>query len=144
MRKADLLADADRLRKPLSGSVIVFFSGAVDSAYQLRPWLRAFEQLDAAHGVTVVLRDSRMAAEVRAASTLDCVTLATIGQLDEILALSDVKLALYVNHYAGNFQCLRFPSLVHVYLGHGDACGELIALRDRQWAQALAQGATGP
>ncbi len=33
----------------------------------------------------------------------------------------DVKLALYINHDPVNFESLRFTSLVHVYLGHGDS-----------------------
>ena len=117
----DKCADVDRLGKPFPGAIIVFFPGGRDNLYQLLPWLPALERLDAAYGVTLVFRDSRMASEARAASAIDCVTLSSIGQLDAILALSDIKLALYLNHSLFNFECLRFPSLVHVYLGHGDS-----------------------
>ena len=117
----DKCADLDRLGEPFAGAVIVFFPGGRDTIYQLSPWLPALERLDAAYGVTLVFRDSRMASQARLASTLDCVTLGSIGQLDAILARSDIKLALYINHSPFNFECLRFPSLVHVYLGHGDS-----------------------
>lgn len=117
----DKRADDDRLGRPFTQSVLVFFPNGADALYQLRPWLRALTALDAAHGVVAVFRDSRTAALVRAESGLDCITLARYGQLDEILAVSDVKLALYVNHDPVNFECLRFTSLVHVYLGHGDS-----------------------
>lgn len=117
----DKRTDEHRLGRALTQSVLVYFPNGADALYQLRPWLAALKALDAAHGVVAVFRDSRTAAVVRAESGLDCVTLARYGQLDEILALSDVKLALYVNHDPINFECLRFTSLVHVYLGHGDS-----------------------
>lgn len=118
---ADKRTDVDRLDQALRAQVMVFFATGRNTVYQLRGWLRALEDLDAAQGVVVVCRDSRAAAAIRAESTLDCLTLATPAQLDAILQLSSVKLALYVNHNPINFECLRFPSLVHVYLGHGDS-----------------------
>ncbi|GAA3531418.1 glycosyl transferase [Aeromicrobium flavum] len=117
----DKRTDQHRLGRPFTQSVLVYFPNGADALYQLRPWFAALKALDAAHGVVAVFKDSRTAAVVRAESGLDCVTLARYGQLDEILALSDVKLALYVNHDPVNFECLRFTSLVHVYLGHGDS-----------------------
>jgi hypothetical protein len=48
-------------------------------------------------------------------------TIARYGRLDDLLGRSDVKLALYVSHEPRNFECLRFASLVHIYLGHGDS-----------------------
>lgn len=117
----DKRSDEDRLGVPLRQRVLVFFPNGADALYQLRGWLPALEALDAVHGVVVVFRDSRTAAVVRAESRVDCLTLARYGQLDEILAVSEVKLALYVNHDPINFECLRFTSLVHVYLGHGDS-----------------------
>lgn len=117
----DKRTDEHRLGRPFTQSVLVYFPNGADALYQLRPWFPALKALDAAHGVVAVFKDSRTAALVRAESGLDCVTLARYGQLDEILALSDVKLALYVNHDPINFECLRFTSLVHVYLGHGDS-----------------------
>lgn len=117
----DKRTDEDRLGRPLAQSVLVYFPNGADALYQLRPWFAALKALDAAQGVVAVFKDSRTAAIVRAESGLDCITLARYGQLDEILAISDVKLALYVNHDPINFECLRFTSLVHVYLGHGDS-----------------------
>lgn len=118
---ADKRTDTARLGRPFDARVVVFFATGRNTVYQLRGWFRALEALDDAHGVVVVTRDSRAAAAIRAESTLDCVTLATPAQLDAILQLSEVKLALYVNHNPINFECLRFTSLIHVYLGHGDS-----------------------
>ncbi|AXT84506.1 glycosyl transferase [Aeromicrobium sp. A1-2] len=117
----DKLTDEDRVGQALSQQVLVYFPTPQDSLYQIRPWYHALQALDAAHPVVCVFKDSRTAAVVREETELDCLTLARYGQLDEILGLSDIKLALYVNHDPANFECLRFASLVHVYLGHGDS-----------------------
>lgn len=118
---ADKQTDENRLGTALPATIMVFFSTGVDSLYQLRPWLPALKRLNDVHQVSIVFRDSRAAAAIRSESGLDCLTLARYGQLDEILSLSDVKLALYVNHDPINFECLRFTSLTHIYLGHGDS-----------------------
>lgn len=117
----DKLTDTERLGRPLTQQVLVYFPTTLDSLYQIRPWIPALRALDAEHPVVCVFKDSRTARVVREESGLDCLTLARYGQLDEILAVSDVRLALYVNHDSINFECLRFTSLVHVYLGHGDS-----------------------
>jgi len=117
----DKLTDQSRLGRRFDQQVMLYFPTMQDSLYQLRPWFHALTALDAVHPVVCVFKDSRTARVVRDETGLDCVTLARYGQLDEILSLSDVKLALYVNHDPINFESLRFTSLVHVYLGHGDS-----------------------
>lgn len=117
----DKLTDEHRLGVPFSQEVMVYFPTTLDSLYQIKPWIPALTTLDAQHPLVCVFKDSRTAAAVREATGFDCVTLARYGQLDEILAVSDVKLALYINHDPVNFESLRFTSLVHVYLGHGDS-----------------------
>ena len=118
---ADKRADTHRLEQALNAEVVVFFPTGADSLYQLRPWLKAFETLNETHRVSIVFRDSRAAAVVRRESNLDCLTIARYGQLDAIFSRSNVKLVLYVNHDPINFECLRFTSMLHVYVGHGDS-----------------------
>ncbi|MET1036786.1 MAG: CDP-glycerol glycerophosphotransferase family protein [Aeromicrobium sp.] len=117
----DKLTDEARLGRPFTQQIMLYFPTTLDSLYQLRPWFHALTALDAVHPVVCVFKDSRTARVVRDATGLDCVTLARYGQLDEILSVSDVKLALYVNHDPINFESLRFTSMVHVYIGHGDS-----------------------
>ena len=117
----DKLTDESRLGVAFEQQIMLYFPTSRDSLYQLRPWLHALTALNDVHPLVCVFKDSRTAAVVRAETRFDCVTLARYGQLDEILALSDVKLALYVNHDPVNFESLRFTSLLHIYLGHGDS-----------------------
>ena len=105
----------------LEGRVIVFFPGPPDQLYQLLPWLPTLEALDAAHGVSVVCQDSRVAAGLRERTTVRVITFARYGALDGVIGRSDVALALYVGHASANFECLRFASLLHAYIGHGDS-----------------------
>jgi hypothetical protein len=105
----------------LDSTVIVYFPDALDSLYQITPWLPAFELLNEQLPVTIVCQDSRVTERVRATSGLDVRTIARYGTLDDLLGRSDVKVALYVSHAPRNFECLRFTSLMHVYLGHGDS-----------------------
>lgn len=117
----DKLTDEDRLGRPFEQQIMLYFPTTLDSLYQLRPWYHALKAVDASHRIVAVFKDSRTARVVRDETGFDCVTLARYGQLDEILDLSDVKLALYVNHDPINFESLRFTSIVHIYLGHGDS-----------------------
>lgn len=117
----DKLADEHRLGVPFSQPIMVFFATVQDSLYQLRPWYPALSTLAKTHPVVLVFKDSRTARLVRTETNFDCVTIARYGQLDAILAKSDVKLALYANHDPLNFEALRFTSMVHVYIGHGDS-----------------------
>lgn len=118
----DRLGQDDELAgTSLPHRVVVFFPDTLESLYQLRPWLPALEALDRVARTAVVCQDSRTARAVREASSLDVLTIARYGRMDDLLARSDVRVALYVNHSPRNFENLRFTSLTHVYLGHGES-----------------------
>lgn len=123
----DRVPDTHRLGRPLPGRVMVYLSTAQNSLYQLRQWYRPLRELDRRHGVSCVFRDSRTAAIARTESGLDCLTVGTVGQLGDILAVSDVRLALYVNLDPLVFEALRFTGPAHVYLGHGDSDKDVFA-----------------
>lgn len=105
----------------LAQSVMVYFPDTRMNLYQLRQWYAPLRALDEVHPVVVVLQDSRVARVVRRELGLPCVVFAHYSRLDDVLARSDVKLALYVNHSPQNFSALRFTSLVHVFLNHGES-----------------------
>lgn len=105
----------------LDAEVMVYFPGAPDTLYQVVPWLPTFEAVHARCRTVVICQDSRVAAAIRRLCTVPVVTVARYGTLDGLLARSDVKLALYVSHLPRNFENLRFSSLLHAYIGHGDS-----------------------
>lgn len=105
----------------VDAQVMVYFPGAPDTLYQVIPWLPTFDAVHAAHGLVIVCQDSRVAAELRRLGRAPVLTVARYGTLDGLLSRSDVKLALYVSHQPRNFEALRFSSLLHAYIGHGDS-----------------------
>lgn len=102
--------------------VLVFFSETLDGLYQLQGWYEPLRALDAERGVVVVCMDSRVARTVAAESGLTVHTVAQESTLEGLLERSSaLKLCLYVNNHPLNFIPLRFRSLSHVNLLHGDS-----------------------
>jgi hypothetical protein len=117
----DRLGQDDELAgTALRESVLVYFPDTRESLYQLRQWYGPLAKLHERHPLVVVFQDSRTARIAAAESGLRCLTVARYGTLDALLARSEVKLAIYVNHSPQNFANLRFLSLAHVHLSHGD------------------------
>src|SRR5919112_4375849 len=98
--------DAELLGTSWPYEVLVYFADTPEALYQIEQWYDTLRALDAVHPVVVVTRDSRTARAVRQDSGLDVRTVAHYTTLDDVLARSDTKLALYVNHNPENFTCL--------------------------------------
>lgn len=116
----DRLADDAGLTR-FDATVMVYFPDTRQNLYQLQQWYAPLRALHARHPVVLVLQDSRVAKVVRRELGLPAVVIAHYSRLDELLTASDVRLALYVNHSPQNFSALRFLSLVHVFLNHGES-----------------------
>lgn len=99
--------------------VAVWFPTALDSLYQLRPWYAALRALRERTPVTVVCRDTRVARTVREESGLDAISLASSAELEA--AAPGIAVALYVNLDPLDFDLLRFPTMTHVFIGHGES-----------------------
>jgi hypothetical protein len=105
----------------LDGAVVVYFPNPPRALYQVRQWYGPLTELHRRLGVTVITRDSRTAATIRAESALPVITVGYHSTIDDLLSRSEVQLALYVNFTADNFEMLRFGSLIHAALWHGDS-----------------------
>jgi len=118
----DRLGDDDRLAgERFDETVMVYFPDTRPNLYQLQQWYGPLRALDQRYRVVVVLQDSRVARVVRRELGLPCWVIAHYSRLDDVLARSDVKLALYVNQSPQNFSALRFTTLAHVFLNHGES-----------------------
>lgn len=116
------LGDDDALAgSSLAASVILYYPDSLDNLYQVTPWLPALEALNTELPVAIITQDSRVTERFRAVTDVVVHTVARYGTLDDMLGRSNVKVALYVSHAPRNFECLRFTSLMHVYLGHGES-----------------------
>jgi CDP-glycerol:poly(glycerophosphate) glycerophosphotransferase len=118
----DGLGDDEALRgTSVPFTVMVYFPDVLRNIYQLRQWYGPLRQLDRRHRVGIVCLDSRVAAVVRSECDLPVVCCGRIGTLEDMVSRSDVALALYVNHNVRNLHPLRFVTMVHAYLGHGES-----------------------
>lgn len=118
----DGLGDDEALHdRSLPFSVMVYFPDPPRNLYQLRQWFGPLRRLDDRHRVGIVCLDSRTAATVRAECELPVLCVARIGTLEGLVSRSDVALALYVNHNVRNLHPLRFPTMLHAYVGHGES-----------------------
>jgi hypothetical protein len=112
----DALADL-----ALEQRVAAFFPEPPRNAYQLEQWLEPLAALDERHGVVLVTQDSRTTARLRTLTRLPVHCVARTATLEGLVERSTLGLALYVSHHPRNFQMLRFATLAHVYLGHGES-----------------------
>lgn len=118
----DGLGDDESLGgQSLSFTVMLYFPDTTPNIYQLRQWYRPLMELNARHSVGIVCLDSRTAAAVRAECPLPVVCCGRIATLEDLVSRSDIALALYVNHNVRNLHPLRFPTMLHAYLGHGES-----------------------
>lgn len=113
--------DDDLSEARLPHTVMVYFPDTRESLYQIEQWYGPLRALDARHRVVVVCMDSRAAARIREGSRLDVLTVARGATLDGLIARSEIKLVLYVNHNPQNFSAMRYRSVIHVSMLHGDS-----------------------
>jgi choline kinase len=106
---------------PSGSEVVVYFGDDLLRVYQLKQWLPVLEQLDAHHGVTVVLRERPTYDLVRGLTRLPVRYLPTFGELTELYRTGGHKVVIYVNNSARNFQSLVARSVLHVHVNHGES-----------------------
>jgi len=113
--------DAALEGKTFPQRVVVFYAGTRQNLYQLRQWYAPLRELDAAHGVLIVAADSRAARVIAHEQPLPVITVGRSATIDAIAERSGTALFCYVGHDVGNFNALRIPSALHVYLSHGES-----------------------
>lgn len=105
----------------LPHEVMVYFADTVGSLYQIEQWYEPFRALNEKHRLVVVMADSRTAKRVRAQSGLDVIVVGKQSTMEALVAKSNIRVTLYVNHNPENFAHLKIGSMVHASLMHGDS-----------------------
>jgi hypothetical protein len=101
--------------------VMAYFADPPTNLYQLRQWYGPLRRLHVRHRAVIVCMDSRTSALVRQESGLPALSIARSATLARLVSANGIGLALYVNHNVWNFDPLRFTTLCHAYLGHGES-----------------------
>ncbi|HEX6445528.1 MAG TPA: hypothetical protein VF053_10600 [Streptosporangiales bacterium] len=115
--KARVLGVVNERIREHAPEVMAYFSGSVDSAYQVNMWLPTLAALD--RPVVLVLRERALL------PLLDVTSLPVVcipGSIDFMnFELPDVRAALYIANVGKNIHMLRTPGVRHVFIGHGDS-----------------------
>jgi hypothetical protein len=101
--------------------VAVYFADSPQSLYQLRRWYRVLEAVNAEYATVIITSDPATYNTVRRETKLAVTYASGAPELTRVLDRQQVRLVLYPNHNALNFRVLRFPTPVHVFIGHGES-----------------------
>ena len=119
----------DRIALPLGfepgervpADVVAYFADSPLRLYQLKQWLPVLERLDERHRVLLVLREAQTYDALAELTPLRRVLVPLFGQLTELYAQNDYRVALYVNNSWRNFQSLSHQTTLHVHISHGES-----------------------
>lgn len=99
----------------------MFFATGPDNLYQFEQWRRPLEELARSRPVFVVVDRPDTGKLVLALSTLPVAFARGSAALEQLVAVYDVRVVLYLNQVEPNFRMLRFNAPVHVQIGHGES-----------------------
>ncbi len=106
---------------PTDAGVLVYFGSGAQYLYQLRDWLAPLEALGEQTAVAVVVRDPRVALQLRQQTTLPIVLARWLADVDALMTRYDPNVVLYVNQNVSNFDLLAYARPSHVFLSHGES-----------------------
>lgn len=98
--------------------IVVHWEAPVGTGYQLRMWLPHIDRTGVPY--VVVLRDDVNVSDVLGATSAPVILRPALEHLDD-LDVPPLRLALYVNTSTKNQHLVRYSSMSHVQLNHGDS-----------------------
>src|SRR5215831_13317709 len=114
---ARVLATVHERIREYRPEVVLYFSGSIDSAYQVNMWLSTLAQLTRP---TVIIMRERGLVPLLGRTSLPVVCLDDLVDLMNF-SLPSVRVALFPANTAKNLHMLRVPGIGHVFIGHGDS-----------------------
>lgn len=124
MRPSRLVPNASKVLKGIDTwlreyrpTVVLYFSGSKESAYQVKMWVETMEQLDARP--LIILRERYIVPQLGETSVPVICVPGGVHLMN--MDLSTVRVALYPANVGKNIHILRVPTMKHVFIGHGDS-----------------------
>jgi hypothetical protein len=102
-------------------AVAVFFATGPENFYQFEQWRLPLEHLALQRPVFLIVDRPDIGDLVLEASSLPLAFARGSRALEELVTDRNVRVVLYLNQIEANFRMLRFPSPVHVQIGHGES-----------------------
>ncbi|MDQ0796401.1 hypothetical protein [Streptomyces sp. B1I3] len=115
--EATVLAAVDNWLRDYRPTVILYFSGSKDSAYQVNMWLETMARLGGRP--LIFLRERNIVPQLAMTSVPVLCVPGGVHLMN--LDLSSVRVALYAANVGKNIHMLRVPTMKHVFIGHGDS-----------------------
>ncbi|MEZ5186667.1 MAG: CDP-glycerol glycerophosphotransferase family protein [Candidatus Nanopelagicales bacterium] len=100
---------------------VVYYADGPVNLYQVRQWYEPLKQLDAQAPVLIVCRSVTAALELLDESPLPVAYAGRVEDLENLVDRQRFSTALYVNQNTRNFQMMRFASMLHVFISHGES-----------------------
>lgn len=101
--------------------IAVYFSDVKVNLYQLRQWYAPLVELSKTRPVVVIARSPGTMIALAEECPLPVVYLRKIIDLEKFVNERDIKVMLYVNQNARNFQMFRYGRMWHVFINHGES-----------------------
>ncbi|WP_329211143.1 hypothetical protein OG257_25660 [Streptomyces sp. NBC_00683] len=98
-------------------TVVLYFSGSNESAYQVNMWLDTMAGIE---GRPLIVMRERPLVSMLAETSVPVVCIPAGTHLMN-LNLSTVRVCLYPANVGKNIHMLRVPTMKHVFIGHGDS-----------------------
>ncbi|QXE36852.1 hypothetical protein KQY30_24185 [Streptomyces sp. GMY02] len=124
LRPSRLVPPAEKVLKAVDGwladyrpTVMLYFSGSKESAYQVNMWLETMGELEGRP--LIVLRERVIAQQLGPTAVPVLCVPGGVHLMN--LDLSTVRVALYAANVGKNIHMLRVPTMRHVFIGHGDS-----------------------
>ncbi|MDK0519426.1 hypothetical protein [Streptomyces sp. ML-6] len=124
IRPKRLVSSADKVLEAVDAwlgeykpTVVLYFSGSKESAYQANMWLETMAQVEGRP--MILLRERNILPQLAETSVPVLCVPGGVHLMN--LDLSSVRVALYAANVGKNIHLLRVPTMKHVFIGHGDS-----------------------
>ena len=99
----------------------VYFADGAVNLYQVRQWYAPLAELAKTHPVVILSRNPGGASALLAESPVPVAYVRKVSDLEDFLGEHELKIVLYVNQNARNFQMMRYGRRWHVFVNHGES-----------------------
>ena len=102
--------------------VVAYFSGGINSYYQIKQWQRPFEELNKTHKVLYVITDYEVYNHyLNDNQEIEVIYIQSFTHLIEFYDSNEFAITLYINNSLRNFQAVRYSRGYHIHLNHGES-----------------------
>jgi hypothetical protein len=108
---------------PRAGSIeiAVYFADTPVNLYQIRQWYAPLAELALTHPIAIITRSPGASLQLLAESPVPVVYCRSVTDIERFVDGQKLRIVLYVNQNAKNFQMFRYGRMWHVFVNHGES-----------------------